>query len=344
MHKPSEHFQEISQLTPRLTEIVGGRDCYIITDDNVEEHCLPQLIQGCEPLQEADIITVHPGEVSKCMEILEGVLLTLLENNANRQSLIVNVGGGVISDLGGFGATIYKRGVEYINVPTSLLAMTDAAIGGKTAVNLGSSKNMVGSFHQPLSVLCCFDFLKTLPEEELKSGMAEMLKHGLIADKDLWSRLNSFDLPTIQGLIERSARIKEKIVQSDPLEKGPRKLLNFGHSIGHAIESLYLDKEKVISHGHAIAIGLILESYLSVKHTGLSSASFDGIHKKLASLYEIPKLTTKDIDKAIDFLRNDKKNRDGEFIFTLIKEIGAGIIEISITESQIVESFDLLNG
>lgn len=343
IHK-SEHFSAIANLGQRIEDLTNGSRVFVITDENVESACLPALIENCECLQEADIITIPAGEDSKCFEILEGILTTLLENEADRQCYLVNIGGGVICDLGGFAASIYKRGVRHIQVPTSLMAMCDAAIGGKTGINLSRVKNAIGTFHAPSAVLILPDFLITLPHEEVLSGFAEMLKHGLIADADLWDKLKTSDPEKIKPLIQKSTEIKESIVESDLLEKAGRKLLNFGHSIGHAIESLHLQKGHPLSHGHAIALGMLVETGLSVKKCNLPLSSFDEIATRIKEFFQIPSFTTSDVDEIIAYLQNDKKNQDAEFRFSLIERIGKGVYDISVSETEVRRAIEFSIG
>lgn len=318
--------------------MIGNAHAFILTDENVENSCLPLIIDSSQKLQESEIVTIPAGETSKCFDILDGILQTFLENAVDRQSILINIGGGVVCDIGGFAASIFKRGISHIQVPTSLMAMADAAIGGKNGINLSHVKNAVGTFYPSKAVLIYPPFLHSLPEEEVLSGMAEMLKHALIADRLYWDQLTSSDLESLIPLIQRSSRIKEKIVATDLEEKSSRKLLNFGHSIGHAIESLYLVKELSISHGHAVAIGMLVESALSVQKVQLPKESFIEIANRLRQLYNIPTLSKEDFEIMLEFLHNDKKNEEGEFRFSLIEEIGKGCFNISVSEAEVEEA------
>jgi 3-dehydroquinate synthase len=286
-------------------------------------------------LQEADIITIPPGEESKSLEIAEGIWQTLLDNEADRQCILINVGGGVVSDLGGFVASVYKRGIRFVNIPTSLMAMTDAAIGGKTGVNLSQVKNVLGTFHNPESVLICPAFLDTLPREEVVSGMAEMLKHGLIANPELWANLSSSDVSALKMLVSLSSEIKKEIVAKDPLEKNSRKLLNFGHTIGHALESWLLEKGRPISHGHAVALGIYVESHLSVQICGLDLEAFHEIETRIKKHYSIVPVSKSELPSITGFLKNDKKNTAGNYQFVLLQKIGKAIIDVPVSQSQV---------
>jgi 3-dehydroquinate synthase len=226
----------------------------IIVDENTHDFCLEYLLTNFEDLKEAEVMLLPVGEENKVMEVCFQVLEALSEYKIGRNDLIINLGGGVVSDMGGFIASIYKRGIDFINIPTSLLAMVDASIGGKTGIDLGRHKNQIGTFRDPKALFVDISFLDTLPQEEVLNGYAEMLKHALIFDTEYWKELTSItsmnDLLNASK-IEKSILLKNKVVESDPLEKNNRKKLNFGHTIGHALEGFFLDSES-ISHGHAV--------------------------------------------------------------------------------------------
>src|ERR1700712_5850470 len=218
---------------------------FVLTDENTVKHCLPVIRKQIDKLDNFDIIEINAGEESKSIDFCVGVWKMLIDFSADRQSLLINLGGGVISDLGGFAASTYKRGIDFIHVPTTLLSQVDASIGGKTGIDIDNLKNIIGTFTQPKAVFIEHAFLQTLPARQIKSGMAEMLKHGLIADADYWNLLKQSDLENPSSeLVYRSIEIKNKVVIADPTERGLRKILNFGHTIGHALESYSLDNDK----------------------------------------------------------------------------------------------------
>lgn len=243
---------------------------FILVDETTNEFCLPKLLPLLEVEIPIEIIEIEAGEemknISTCVEIWS----ILADLGADRKSALLNLGGGVITDLGGFVASTFKRGIDFINIPTTLLGMVDAAIGGKNGVDLGALKNQIGVINAPKLVLIDTDFLETLPQNHMKSGLAEMLKHGLIFDKTYWNQfkdLKDLNFDDLDQLIHRSVEIKNEIVCQDPTETGVRKALNFGHTLGHAIESHFLETPTLLLHGEAIAIGMVLESYISRKKT-----------------------------------------------------------------------------
>jgi 3-dehydroquinate synthase len=330
-HYTLEHLAEyLSRLTSKASNF------YIITDSNVQESVLPDLLPLIHPDKQVEIFEVEPGEESKSIEIASQVWSGLLESNADRHSVILNIGGGVVTDLGGFIASIYKRGIPFIHIPTSVMAMCDAAIGGKTGIDFNFYKNAVGTFCEPLATLIYPHFIKSLPSNELKSGYAEMLKHAVIADSQLFTALESIEVDNADHIalfIERSATIKHEIVSSDFLEKGRRKILNFGHTIGHALESCMLEKGAPISHGHAVALGMLAESALAAQIGCLLQDEYYKIQNIIEGNYSKPKgLHFEDI---IGFIRNDKKNRNNQILFSLPDGLGNAQWDISISEQDI---------
>ena len=317
----------------------------IIVDENTHIHCLPNFLSNIETdISKIEIIEIQPGEINKTIETCQQVWLSLSELNIDRKALIINLGGGVVTDLGGFVACTYKRGIDYINVPTSLLAMVDASVGGKTGVDLGLLKNQIGVISEGLMVLVDTSFLSTLPQNQMKSGLAEMLKHGLIADASYWNTLNDLSkltLDDLDHLIYRSIEIKNTIVSEDPTEQGIRKALNFGHTLGHAIETYCLDQTNMITllHGEAIAIGMILEGYLSYKINNLSESDLSEIKERLKDSYPIVNFSTEEIDNIISLMAHDKKNSHGIVKFALLDSIGSSKIDCTASNEQINEAF-----
>ncbi len=253
--------------------------------------------------------------------------------------MLINLGGGVIGDIGGFCAATFKRGIRFMNIPTTLLSQVDASIGGKSGIDFGKLKNHIGVFREPDHVIVCLDFLSTLPDRELRSGFAEVIKHALIHDKKQWDLLNdqSFYDMDWAGIIPQSISIKHSIVSADPLEKGLRKTLNFGHTLGHAIESCLLETEKHLLHGEAVAIGMILEGHLSLQLKWITPTEFEMIAKLLFDVFDLPK-TLPIYDDLIDLLHQDKKNADNEINFSLLNRIGSCKYDVNVSDEMIVRS------
>ncbi|AWU39434.1 3-dehydroquinate synthase [Blattabacterium punctulatus CPU2] len=327
-----------------LNHIDTIKNTFILVDYCTYIHCLPILFHHINFLEKSNIIQIKPGEKEKniytCIQIWK-----YLENfKANRNSLIINLGGGVITDIGGFVASVFKRGVRFINIPTTLLGMVDASIGYKTGINLESIKNEIGSFYCPEFLIIDPFFLKTLPEKEFISGMAEMFKHGLIADESFWINMKKYQMNKDQNqwknLIYQSILIKNKIVEKDPKEKGLRKILNFGHTIGHALESYFLDsKKETLLHGIAIAMGMIYESWISYKINGLSINDYQEIKSNLSRLYPIKKIYNSEFDQIFFIMEHDKKNDKNKIQFSLLKKIGICSYNCQVPYSLIKESF-----
>ena len=319
---------------------------FILTDENTNEHCLPILLAN-SALGEVEIIEIESGEQNKNIETCVQLWETLAELGADRNSLLINLGGGVITDMGGFVATTFKRGIRYINVPTTLLSQVDASVGGKTGVDLGNLKNEVGVFSYPELILIDTQYLNSLDNRQLKSGFAEMLKHGLIMDKLHWETLlysfETLDFDQLGNLIYDSVSIKKKVVEADPKEMGLRKILNFGHTIGHAVESTLLGTENEILHGEAIVLGMITEAYLSHKVSGLSEDEMNTIKQELNRIY--PKIDTSvlNFDTVMKYMEHDKKNVKGEVKFSLLSSIGKCQFNCVCTLQMIQESFDFYN-
>ena len=286
----------------------------ILVDENTKRDCLYKLPK----IENAIIIEIKSGEEYKNISTCNFIWEQLTINNFDRNSLLINLGGGVIGDMGGFCAATYKRGLEFIHIPTTLLAMVDASVGGKLGIDFKGFKNQIGLFNNPKAVLISPEFLETLAESELKSGFAEVVKHALISDNSLWVKLNNTPYTDLdwKDIIDTSVRIKNKIVLADPFEKGERKKLNFGHTFGHAIESYYLEKGTPISHGEAVFMGMILETEIS----NLSETDKNEIKNYILSDFSLPYTPKK--SNLHKFLINDKKNQNGKINFTLLSGIG----------------------
>jgi 3-dehydroquinate synthase len=315
---------------------------FIITDSNTNDYCLHKFLPYLETDLTIEIIEFEAGEINKNIDTCIEIWKVLTELGADRKSLVINLGGGVVTDLGGFVASTFKRGVDFINIPTTLLSMVDASVGGKTGVDLGNLKNQIGVINVPSMVLIDTQYLETVPQNEMRSGLAEMLKHGLIFDKNYWEQfldIQSIDFTDLDALIHRSVAIKNEIVMQDPTEKNIRKALNFGHTLGHAIESYFLENENktTLLHGEAIAIGMILESYISLHKNLISEAEYHQIKSAIKAIYVDITFEDKDIQPILDLLIHDKKNEFGTIQFALIEGIGA------IKINQLVENELILN-
>ena len=299
----------------------------ILVDENTKRDCFSKLPK----LDNSIIIEIKSGEENKNINTCNFIWEQLTKYNFDRNSLLINLGGGVIGDMGGFCASTYKRGIDFIQIPTTLLAMVDASIGGKLGINFNVLKNQIGIFSYPKTVLINPLFLETLPDNQLKSGFAEVVKHALISDRNLWNRLRntSFEEQNWEEIIETSIQIKNKIVLSDPLEKGERKKLNFGHTFGHAIESYYLEKGTSILHGEAVFMGILLEIEIS----SLSDLEKSEIKKYILSSFSLPHCPNK--SDLIKYLKNDKKNSDGKISFSLLNKIGNCTIDNLFSEDEL---------
>lgn len=313
---------------------------FVLADENTAGHCFPLLPE--ELRQEEKLIVIPAGEEQKNLVSAEDVWIKLLLHEADRNSLLLNLGGGMITDLGGFAASVFKRGIPFIHIPTTLLGMVDAAIGGKTGINFAHFKNQLGTFTLADEVFICPTFLKTLPERELLSGFAEICKYGLIADKPLWNHIKTMQPAKINDwlpLIKTCTDIKQDITGKDPKERGLRKILNFGHTIGHALESYSLDNdEKPLLHGEAIAIGMLCEAWLSVQKSGLSEEIFSEISQYIKATFPAYKISKEACPVLMDYMRGDKKNMNGQIQMVCLKAIGEAVYDIGCTEAEIAES------
>lgn len=319
---------------------------FVLVDENTAQHCLPLLAQD-ELLTNAHCIIIPAGDDHKHIDTLSGVWGELSAQGATRHSLLLNVGGGMVTDLGGFAAATYKRGIRCINVPTTLLAMVDAAVGGKTGVNFKSLKNEIGAFYPAEAVVVCADFLRTLDRANLCSGFAEMIKHGLISTEEHWSRLMRFDLNApnleeLQLLIMESIQTKENIVEQDPKELHIRKALNLGHTLGHALETLCMCRGVPCLHGYAVAWGLIGELYLSHVREGFPADKLRQTIAYIKDVYGVPEFGCKQYDELYALMLHDKKNKGSEIRFTLLGGIGDIRIDCIVKREEIFEMLDFV--
>lgn len=339
------HFNNIcySSLNKHIKENNFSK-IFILVDENTHEFCLPYFLKQVETEITIEIIEIESGEINKTIDTCVGVWNTLSELDADRKSLLINIGGGVITDLGGFVACTFKRGIAYVNVPTTLLSMVDASVGGKTGVDLGHLKNQIGVISNPDLVLIDTQYLATLPQNQMRSGLAEMLKHGLISDINYWkkfqdlSKLNADDL---DQLIHESVLIKKNVVEVDPYENGLRKTLNFGHTLGHAIETYFLSnpKKTTLLHGEAIIIGMILASYISTELTGFPKETTLKIKEFFTEYYGKVEITEDERKPIMELMKYDKKNNHGNINFVLLEDIGKPKIDCLVDDDIIVDAF-----
>lgn len=312
---------------------------FILTDENVAQFWLPEIEYWLNCKNAVEIV-IKAGEQHKNLQTVQRIWRTLMKQHADRNVLLINLGGGVVTDLGGFAASTYKRGIKFINIPTTLLAMVDAAIGGKTGIDFGGSKNQIGTFTEAEEVIIDPVFLETLPQREICSGLAEMLKYGFVAD----SNLLNVNLENYQQYITRCGEIKREIVRQDPTEKGLRKILNFGHTLGHAIESHCLTKDYPLLHGEAVALGMLGALWLSVKQLGLDEKVLQNFEKQLPMLLSEAEtsFSGSDIEPILGYLVYDKKNKGEKPQFVLLEAVGKPVLDVEIEPNLVEESLQYI--
>lgn len=316
----------------------------ILVDENTHDHCLEYLLTAFSGLEDAEVMLLPCGEENKVMEVCFQVWEAWSEYQIGRRDLVINLGGGVVTDMGGFMASIFKRGLDYIQIPTSLLAMVDASVGGKTGIDLGRYKNQLGVFSNPINVFVDPGFLSTLPNNELKNGYAEMLKHALISSKPHWEALKDIDFSDkekMSALICQSLEIKNQIVQLDPFEKNVRKKLNYGHTFGHAFEGFFIGEEEFLAHGHAVAIGILAESFISWKRDILSESNFIEISEVILKNFELPTIENSWIVPIFQLMLNDKKNFEQQVKCVFLSDIGESVINqtVDLDDLKLVVEF-----
>ena len=336
----SRHLK--TELAEAITECEHDR-IFVLVDETTNKLCWA-LVKDYLCLKDAQTIVIGATDRRKNLDTLVHVWESLQQGKATRHSLLINLGGGMVTDLGGFAASTYKRGINFINIPTTLLAMVDASVGGKTGINFGGLKNEIGVFNDAEFVLLDTNWLRTLDEENIRSGYAEMLKHGLIADETMWAELINFNLaqPNLRQLasmLNKSVRIKERIVTEDPHEKGIRKALNLGHTFGHAFESWAMKRQPIL-HGYAVAFGLIAELYLATTQTDFPTERMRQTVNFIRAYYGSLPITCNDYPELIELMHHDKKNRGNEINVTLLGGIGDIRIDQTITEEDIKEALD----
>lgn len=319
---------------------------FILTDQTTHDMCLPKL-QNFLCLRGAQSIVIKAGDTNKTLDSLAEVWTALSQGGATRHSLMINLGGGMVTDLGGFAASTFKRGIDFINIPTTLLAMVDASVGGKTGINFGGLKNEIGVFSDSKFVIINTQFLDTLDHDNICSGYAEMLKHGLISDDKHWAELVGFnlaqpDLAQLQRMVAESIKVKERIVTEDPHEHGIRKALNLGHTVGHALESFAMKHGRPVLHGYAVAYGMVCELYLSARKTGFPTDKMHQTVRFILDHYGRLPYTCDDYPELLELMRHDKKNTSGIINFTLLGGIGDIRINQTATKEEIEDALDFL--
>ena len=342
------HFTNPYEQLENFVATAKPSKIFVLVDDQTHQFCLPLFLSRLEQLYETEIIEVPSGEEHKQIETCTGVWNALSELGADRKSLLINLGGGVVTDMGGFIAGTFMRGITFINIPTTLLAMVDASVGGKTGVDLGGLKNQVGLILEPEMVIIDSEYLNTLPPRQLRSGLAEMLKHGLIQDPDYWQKLATMDTLTLDDLdhlIEHSVKIKSRVVARDPREGGLRKILNYGHTLGHAIETYFLQEEgrETLLHGEAIAIGMVMEAFLSHELCGLDLNTARAIKETFQGYFGKVDITLQDMEVIKTLLKFDKKNSSGTVNFVLLKDLGNPVTDIAVSNELIDRSLSFYN-
>jgi len=319
----------------KVLEAYPAAKLFVLTDENTYRHCLP-LIETIIRNRDSQVFQINAGESQKVITTTIKIWQDMTAAQLDRHSILINLGGGVIGDMGGFCASTYKRGIKFIQVPTTLLSQVDASIGGKLGIDFEGYKNHIGVFQSPLAVLIDPVFLDTLSDRELRSGYSEVIKHSLIADGDHWSSLSQIrNLRQVdwQHIIRRSLEVKRKIVIADPYEQGSRKLLNFGHTLGHAIESQFMESDTPLLHGEAIAAGMIYEAMLSQRYTGLPAEKSQNIINYIEAIYgPSPRV---ELSELLPILRQDKKNKAGKISFSLLEDIGKSKWDVLLEEGDI---------
>ncbi|MDE5722659.1 MAG: 3-dehydroquinate synthase [Paramuribaculum sp.] len=339
---------EVAAAIEAIVDEAKPNGLFVITDSNVRREVLPALAEQSAAVAGACVIECEPGDEAKNLSSLSEIWSRLVAGGCSRSSLIINIGGGVVTDMGGFAAATFKRGVKFINVPTTLLAAVDAAVGGKTGINFEGLKNEIGVFQEAVAVIISTCFFRSLPREELLSGYAEMLKHGLLDSEEAIDRLLAFpiedcdDPKELLQLLKKSVTVKQRIVEEDPHERGLRKALNLGHTMAHAMEGLAMKTGAHLAHGYAVARGLVADLVLSHMKHGFPSERLHSVAQFVKSRYGAPEFTCDDYDTLIGLMRHDKKNTDPQTInFTLLAAPGDIRLDSTATPEEIAAALDI---
>ncbi len=342
----SDSFKELPSLISD-SGLSGGK-ALIVTDSRVAPIYLEEVKETVSSgFSLVESIVIPEGEENKNLDTVREILLKLLPLSFDRRDLIIALGGGVIGDMSGFASAVYLRGIRFLQIPTTLLSQTDSSIGGKTGVDIEGYKNMAGAFHQPAAVYINVSVLDTLPERIYSSGMGEIIKHGLIRDSSYFDRLirdsdliMKRDRDTLSGIIYASLKIKAAVVEEDPTEKGLRAILNFGHTLGHAIEKYHDFK---LLHGECVGLGMIASSFISLKRGGISEAEYEAI-RSAVSAFSLPTVIPgeADIKEILKISKSDKKMDRGKIKFILLKKMGEAVIDTTVTEEEMLEGLSIL--
>lgn len=344
-HQQLIFTNQVAHSLDSLLEKSGASSIFVLVDENTHQSVLPKLAGG-NKIATAKHIIIPPGDIHKNLASLQKVWESLQDHGATRNSMLINIGGGVVTDLGGFAAATFKRGIRFVNIPTTLLAAVDAAVGGKTGINFNGFKNEIGAFREAEAVIISTCFFSTLPDTEIKSGYAEMLKHGLLSSADAYYRLLDFnfedsDGETLLKLLEESVEVKRRIVVQDPEEKGLRRALNLGHTAGHAFESLAMQRNAPIPHGYAVAWGLVVEAVLSNMEEHFDSKYLYSLADYVYRHYGAFGITCDDYPRLLDFMRHDKKSIAGEYNFSLLRAPGDVVTGCCVEEEKVKSALDI---
>ena len=345
-HQELIFSNDVAAAIDRLVDAASASQLFVLVDVNTKAFVLPRLAETSRAIAAATPIVIKSGDINKNLDSLSSIWKQLGENNATRHALMINLGGGMVTDIGGFAASTFKRGIRFINIPTTLLGAVDAAVGGKTGINFGGLKNEVGVFNEASAVVISTLFLSSLPIEEILSGYAEMLKHGLIDSVDAYNRLLAYDVATadadrLLSLLEESVQVKRRIVTEDPTEHGIRRALNLGHTVGHAFESLAMKRHDPVPHGYAVAWGLVVELILSHMRLGFPSNELHRFAAYILRHYGAFEITCDDYPTLVELMHHDKKNRSSEINFTLLSAPGKVQIDCTAPEEEIATALDI---
>lgn len=346
-HQELIFTNDVTSNIETLIEKYNPSKVFVLVDENTNKMVLPQLVAQSMAVANAMVITIKAGDINKNIESLMHIWSRLVEGGATRKSILINLGGGVVTDIGGFAGASFKRGIRFINIPTTLLSAVDAAVGGKTGINFNGYKNEIGAFCEAEAVIISTRYFSTLSHEELLSGYAEMIKHGLISNADIYNRLLARDVANIDAnsllqLLQESVMVKKRVVEEDPTEKGIRRALNLGHTAGHAFESLALQRNNPIPHGYAVAWGLVVELVLSHMHLKFPSNELTRLATYIYDNYGAFNISCDDYQALIEFMRHDKKNdSSNEINFTMLKQVGDIHIDCIASENDIKAALDI---
>lgn len=337
------HFNEKAYL--ELANLIRHNNyssIFILVDDNTLTHCYPRFMSLLDTDKTIEVIQIDAGEIHKNIETCVGVWNVLTELGADRKSLLITLGGGVITDLGGFVASTFKRGIDFINIPTTLLSMVDASVGGKTGIDLGVLKNQIGLFANPIMIILDPEYLHTLSAREIRSGTAEIIKYGMTHDVKLFNEIKDNASLNIIDLIHRSIEIKNEVVLKDPKEQNIRKVLNWGHTIGHGVESYFLEnpEKENLTHGEAIAIGIVCETFLSSKILDFPSDKLQEVKKAIIAIYGKIDIKEDDFSSILELMKHDKKNIGGEINFVLLNNFENFELNCKVSNQLIKDSLN----